>query len=83
MARRLAASLSSAKLNVLPIPEYAALVNIKYAGFQDSLEDAKQIMGCGPTSVETIDSKVLSLAMQDIVWQTVEDYRLREQKTDT
>ncbi|MBN3561277.1 D-2-hydroxyglutarate dehydrogenase YdiJ [Aliamphritea spongicola] len=68
------AFITEAKLNVLPIPEYAALVNIKYAGFQDSLEDAKQIMGCGPTSVETIDSKVLSLAMQDIVWQTVEDY---------
>ncbi|WP_271270304.1 D-2-hydroxyglutarate dehydrogenase YdiJ [Aliamphritea hakodatensis] len=68
------AFITEAKLNVLPIPEYAALVNIKYAGFQDSLEDAKQILGCGPTSVETIDSKVLSLAMQDIVWQTVEDY---------
>ena len=68
------AFITEARLNVLPIPEYAALVNIKYAGFQDSLEDAKQVMQCGPTSVETIDSKVLGLAMEDIVWQTVADY---------
>ncbi|WP_261841034.1 D-2-hydroxyglutarate dehydrogenase YdiJ [Aliamphritea ceti] len=68
------AFITEAKLNVLPIPEFSALVNIKYAGFQDSLEDAKHVMACKPTSVETIDSKVLALAMQDIVWQTVEDY---------
>ncbi|MEH6577587.1 MAG: FAD-binding and (Fe-S)-binding domain-containing protein [Amphritea sp.] len=66
--------IAEAKLNVLPIPKYSALVNIKYAGFQDSLEDAAELMNLGPTSIETIDSKVLTLAMNDIIWDTVSDY---------
>lgn len=68
------AFIAEAKLNVLPIPKYSALVNIKYAGFQDSLEDAADLMDWGPTSIETIDSKVLNLAMTDIVWDTVKAY---------
>ncbi|MDX2421865.1 MAG: FAD-binding oxidoreductase, partial [Amphritea sp.] len=38
------AFIAEAKLNVLPIPKYSALVNLKYAGFQDSLEDAAKLM---------------------------------------
>ncbi|SEQ73959.1 FAD/FMN-containing dehydrogenase [Amphritea atlantica] len=68
------AFIAEAKLNVLPIPKYSALVNLKYAGFQDSLEDAAELMSWGPTSIETVDSKVLNLAMNDIVWDTVKDY---------
>ena len=68
------AFIAEAKLNVLPIPKYSALVNIKYAGFQDSLEDAADLMAWGPTSIETIDSKVLNLAMSDIIWDTVKAY---------
>lgn len=65
---------TEAKLNVLPIPKYAALVNIKYASFEHSLRDAKAIMKWDPTSVETVDSKVLNLAMSDIVWDTVAEF---------
>ena len=68
------AFIAEAKLNVLPIPKYAALVNIKYDSFETSLRDAKALMEWQPTSVETIDSKVLNLAMGDIVWDTVRDY---------
>ncbi|RTE65800.1 FAD-binding oxidoreductase [Amphritea opalescens] len=68
------AFIAEAKLNVLPIPKYSALVNLKYAGFQDSLEDAAQLMAWGPTSIETVDSKVLNLAMNDIVWDSVKAY---------
>lgn len=68
------AFIAEAKLNVLPIPKYAALVNIKYSGFQDSLEDAAELMNWAPTSIETIDSKVLNLAMNDIIWDTVKEY---------
>ena len=31
-------------------------------------------MSWGPTSIETVDSKVLNLAMEDIVWDSVSDY---------
>ncbi|MBV0931751.1 D-2-hydroxyglutarate dehydrogenase YdiJ [Marinobacterium weihaiense] len=68
------AFIAEAKLNVLPIPKYAALVNIKYDSFETSLRDAKALMEWQPTSIETIDSKVLNLAMGDIVWDTVRDY---------
>lgn len=66
--------LTEATLNILPIPKYAALVNIKYASFEHSLRDAKALMELEPTSIETVDSKVLNLAMSDIIWDTVEDF---------
>ncbi|WP_116475647.1 D-2-hydroxyglutarate dehydrogenase YdiJ [Zobellella maritima] len=68
------AFIAEAKLNVLPIPKYSALVNIKYDSFEASLRDAKALMAWGPTSIETVDSKVLNLAMGDIVWDSVRDY---------
>lgn len=68
------AFIAEARLNVLPIPKHAALVNIKYDSFESSLRDAKALVEWQPTSIETIDSKVLNLAMGDIVWDTVRDY---------
>ncbi|MDO6594383.1 FAD-binding and (Fe-S)-binding domain-containing protein [Neptuniibacter sp. 1_MG-2023] len=68
------AFITEAKLNVLSIPKYAALVNIKYDSFETSLRDATDLMEFGPTSIETIDSKVLNLAMGDIIWDTVSAY---------
>lgn len=68
------AFIAEAKLNVLPIPKFAALVNVKYDSFESSLRDATDLMSWQPTSIETIDSKVLNLAMNDIIWDTVSDY---------
>lgn len=68
------AFIAEATLNVLPIPKFSALVNIKYDSFEASLRDAKALMDWGPTSIETIDSKVLNLAMGDIVWESVRAY---------
>ncbi|QJP96073.1 D-2-hydroxyglutarate dehydrogenase YdiJ [Pseudomonas fluorescens] len=63
-----------AKLNVLPIPKHTMLVNIRYGGFMDALRDARALMALKPLSIETVDSKVLLLAMQDIVWHGVAEY---------
>ncbi|WP_025732666.1 D-2-hydroxyglutarate dehydrogenase YdiJ [Carnimonas nigrificans] len=65
-----------ATLNVLPLPRYSALVNIRYAGFMDALRDASALMhgATRPTSIETVDSKVLGLAMDDMVWDQVAEY---------
>lgn len=63
-----------ARLNVLPIPKYAVLVNIRYAGFMDALRDARALIEHKPLSIETVDSKVLLLAMKDIVWHSVAEY---------
>ena len=66
--------LTEAKLNVLPIPRYSVLVNIRYASFMDALLDANALMAHKPLSIETVDSKVLLLAMKDIVWHSVAEY---------
>jgi len=63
-----------AKLNVLPIPRHSILVNVRYAAFMDALRDAKALMAHKPLSIETVDSKVLLLAMNDIVWHGVAEY---------
>lgn len=63
-----------AKINLLTIPTYQALVVIQYDSFDASLRDAQTLMEAGPTSIETIDSKILALAQTDIVWQEVAAY---------
>ncbi|WPB55615.1 FAD-binding and (Fe-S)-binding domain-containing protein [Xylophilus sp. GOD-11R] len=66
--------LVEATLNVLPIPKHSVLVNIRYAGFMDALRDARALMALKPLSIETVDSRVLMLAMNDIVWNGVAEY---------
>lgn len=68
------AFIAEAKLNVLPIPKYSVLVNVRYASFMDALRDARALIELKPLSIETVDSKVLLLAMQDIVWHSVAEY---------
>ena len=63
-----------AKLNVLPIPKYSVLVNVRYAAFMDALRDARALLAHQPLSIETVDSKVLLLAMNDFVWSSVSQY---------
>ncbi len=68
------ALIAEAKLNVLKIPKCVALVNVCYESFNDALRDARSLMEAAPTSIETVDSKVLGLAMGDIVWESVREY---------
>ncbi|OYD83800.1 D-2-hydroxyglutarate dehydrogenase YdiJ [Azospirillum brasilense] len=65
------ALLAEAKLNVLPIPRHAALVNLRYGSFDAALRDARTLIGFKPASIETVDSKVLGLAQDDIIWDSV------------
>ncbi|WP_243444002.1 FAD-binding and (Fe-S)-binding domain-containing protein [Asaia prunellae] len=66
--------LAEARLNLLVIPPHSILVNIRYDSFMDALRDARALIGFKPLSIETIDSRVLGLAMQDFVWNSVESY---------
>ncbi|WP_108124609.1 FAD-binding and (Fe-S)-binding domain-containing protein [Saccharospirillum mangrovi] len=63
-----------AKLNVLRIPKFSALVNVRYDSFETSLRDAQTLMQAQPTSIETVDSKVLGLAKNDISWNGVAEF---------
>lgn len=63
-----------ARIRVLPIPRFSALVNVRYASFDAALRDAPALMALDAASIETVDSTILQLAKQDIVWQQVAEY---------
>ncbi len=66
------AFITEAKLSLTRIPQHKLLVTIKYRDFQAALEHAPSLVAAQATSVETIDSTVLNLARQDIIWQQVQ-----------
>ena len=67
------AFITEAKLNLTPIPKARTLVNVKYDTFDSALRNAPFMVEAKALSVETVDSKVLNLAKEDIVWHTVSD----------
>ncbi|KGY12661.1 membrane protein [Vibrio tubiashii] len=67
------AFITEAKLNLTPIPKARTLVNVKYNSFDSALRSAPFMVEANALSVETVDSRVLNLAKQDIVWHTVSD----------
>lgn len=67
------AFITEATLNLTPTPKARTLVNVKYNSFDAALRNAPFMVEAKALSVETVDSKVLNLAKQDIVWHTVSD----------
>ncbi|MEX1222620.1 MAG: FAD-binding and (Fe-S)-binding domain-containing protein [Idiomarina sp.] len=63
--------ITEAKLTLTRIPRHKVLVNVKYNDFQSALEHAPFLVKARATSVETIDSSVLNLARNDIIWDSV------------
>ncbi|STO53833.1 FAD linked oxidase domain-containing protein [Canicola haemoglobinophilus] len=74
------AFISEAVLNLTPIPQYRTLINIKYSSFDAALRNAPFMLAADALSVETIDSKVLNLAKQDIIWHSVHELLTEEQE---
>ena len=68
------ALIAEAKLNVVPIPKHSALVNVRYGSFDAALRDAQELIQFGAASIETVDSRVLGLAQDDVVWDSVRQY---------
>ena len=67
------ALMTEAKLDLTEIPKSRILVNIKYDSFESALRHAPALVKANALSVETIDSKVLNLAKQDVVWHSVRE----------
>ncbi|WP_394132073.1 FAD-binding and (Fe-S)-binding domain-containing protein [Shewanella maritima] len=67
------ALITEAKLNITPLPKARVMVNIKYDSFESALRHAPSLVSANATVVETIDSKVLNLAREDIIWHSVSD----------
>ncbi|MEI6896556.1 MAG: FAD-binding and (Fe-S)-binding domain-containing protein [Psychromonas sp.] len=65
------AFITEAKLHIQKIPTYRTLFNVKYDSFQSALKNAPFLVAANALSVETIDSTVLNLAKEDIVWHSV------------
>lgn len=59
---------SEARLNLLPIPKFTALIVVSYASFDAALRDAPRLLKLDATSIETIDAVVLRLAREDNAW---------------
>ena len=74
------AFICEAKLNLLPIPKYRTLINVKYSSFDAALRNAPFMVKANALSVETVDSKVLNLAKQDIIWHSVKELLTEEEK---
>jgi FAD/FMN-containing dehydrogenase/Fe-S oxidoreductase len=70
------AVITEAKLNLTPIPKRRTLVSIKYDTFLSALRHAPELVKYRALSVETVDSKVLNLAKQDVVWHSVSELLL-------
>lgn len=68
------ALIAEAKLNVIPIRRHSALINVRYGSFDAALRDAQELIRFGPASIETVDSRVLGLAQDDVVWDSVQQY---------
>lgn len=65
------AFITEARLDITRLPKVRRLVNIKYNSFDSALRNAPLMVEAKALSVETIDSKVLNLAREDIVWHSV------------
>ena len=67
------AFITEARLDITPLPKVRRLVNIKYDSFNSALRNAPFMVEARALSVETVDSKVLNLAREDIVWHSVHE----------
>ncbi|MGD9424598.1 FAD-binding and (Fe-S)-binding domain-containing protein [Pantoea sp. NSTU24] len=67
------AFVTEARLDITPLPKVRRLVNIKYDSFDSALRNAPFMVEAQALSVETVDSKVLNLAREDIVWHSVRE----------
>ncbi|EKN4686716.1 FAD-binding and (Fe-S)-binding domain-containing protein [Yersinia ruckeri] len=67
------AFITEATLDITPLPKVRRLVNVKYDSFDSALRNAPFMVAAKALSVETVDSKVLNLAKEDIVWHSVKE----------
>ncbi|MGC7559390.1 D-2-hydroxyglutarate dehydrogenase YdiJ [Pasteurella sp. PK-2025] len=72
------AFICEATLDLTPIPQYRTLINVKYHSFDAALRNAPFMVKANALSVETVDSTVLNLAKQDIIWHSVNELLTEE-----
>jgi FAD/FMN-containing dehydrogenase/Fe-S oxidoreductase len=64
---------TEARLRLTPIAPERALVLLRYASFDDALEDAEVIAQTEPSAIETVGERILTLARSNPIWERVGD----------
>ncbi len=67
------AFITEARLHITPLPQVRRLVNITYDCFDAALRNAPLMLEIKALSIETLDSTVLNLAREDIIWHGVRE----------
>lgn len=67
------AFITEAKLDITRLPKVRRLVNVKFDSLDSALRSAPFMVEAKALSVETVDSRVLNLAREDIVWHSVSE----------
>jgi FAD/FMN-containing dehydrogenase/Fe-S oxidoreductase len=71
---------ATAKLSLLPIPQYNTLIVIHYSTFQAALRDAENLIKHQPLAIEAIDEKVQKSAQTLPNWPTLSKWLNSEGK---
>ncbi|GBQ88923.1 FAD-binding and (Fe-S)-binding domain-containing protein [Gluconobacter albidus] len=59
-------------LRVRRLPKYRQLIVVRYASFNDTLQDVQTLLPANPSAVEVLDDRVLAKAQQDVTWHALE-----------
>lgn len=59
-------------LRLIERPAARALAVIRYRSFSGALDDVARLLKADPAAIEIMDEKVLALAREDVVWQSLE-----------
>jgi FAD/FMN-containing dehydrogenase/Fe-S oxidoreductase len=65
------AVVTEAKLRLTPLPKHKQLFAIRYSDFDAALRAANLLVQSDPGAIETIDSTIVGLARQDVIWHSV------------
>jgi FAD/FMN-containing dehydrogenase len=63
--------LTSLKLRLTPLSKHKRLVAVRYGNFDAALRAAQTLAALRPGAIETIDSLIVSLAKEDVIWHSV------------
>jgi FAD/FMN-containing dehydrogenase/Fe-S oxidoreductase len=65
------AVVTQAKLKLTPLPKHRQLLAIRYADFDAALRAANALVQSDPGAIETVDSTIVGLARNDVIWHSV------------
>jgi FAD/FMN-containing dehydrogenase/Fe-S oxidoreductase len=65
------AVVTEAKLRLTPLAKYKQLFAVRYADFDAALRAANVLVQSDPGAIETVDSTIVGLARNDVIWHTV------------